>query len=223
MTPEEWACCPDPIEMVRHLQGKASDRKLRLFACACCRQVWEDDWPHRTRRAVETAERFADGHATLTDLNRARSGACSAAQGAALPGRRNVPGPPRQGRRRRLFFAAEAAHPHEPFLIGRLQGFGWDEEVRWVAPTLLRCVFAAPHRAPTRAEAWRTPDVLAVARAAYEERALPAGLLDAQRLAVLADALEEQGCADEGLLGHLREPGPHVRGCWPLDAVLAKG
>jgi hypothetical protein len=42
-------------------------------------------------------------------------------------------------------------------------------------------------------------------------------------LPVLADALEEAGCTDADLLGHLRGPGPHVRGCWALDLLLGKG
>ena len=61
-----------------------------------------------------------------------------------------------------------------------------------------------------------------LARAAYEERELPSGHLDNARLGVLSDALEEAGCTDEALLGHLRGAGPHVRGCWALDLVLAK-
>jgi hypothetical protein len=39
---------------------------------------------------------------------------------------------------------------------------------------------------------------------------------------VLADALEEAGCADADILGHLRGPGPHVRGCFVLDFLLGK-
>jgi hypothetical protein len=42
------------------------------------------------------------------------------------------------------------------------------------------------------------------------------------RLPLLADALEDAGCTDAGLLGHLRGPGPHVRGCWAVDLVLGK-
>jgi hypothetical protein len=38
---------------------------------------------------------------------------------------------------------------------------------------------------------------------------------------LLADALEDAGCTDAGLLGHLRSPGPHVRG-WAVDLVLGK-
>ena len=42
------------------------------------------------------------------------------------------------------------------------------------------------------------------------------------RLPILADALEDDGCTDAELLAHLRGPGPHVRGCWALDVVLGK-
>ena len=62
-----------------------------------------------------------------------------------------------------------------------------------------------------------------MAEAAYEQRELPAGTLDPARLTVLADALEDAGCADADLLGHLRGPGPHVRGCWAVDLLLGKG
>src|SRR5262245_14482213 len=62
-----------------------------------------------------------------------------------------------------------------------------------------------------------------LAAAAYEERARPSGALDPQRLSVLADGLEEAGCADATILGHLRGPGPHVRGCWALDLLLGQG
>jgi hypothetical protein len=48
---------------------------------------------------------------------------------------------------------------------------------------------------------------------------MPSGHLDPARLAVLADALEESGCATPEILFHLRGPGPHVRGCFVLDAL----
>jgi hypothetical protein len=62
-----------------------------------------------------------------------------------------------------------------------------------------------------------------LALAAYEERRLPKGTLDPARLAVLADALEDAICSDADLLGHLRGPVPHVRGCWAVDLSLGKG
>jgi hypothetical protein len=58
--------------------------------------------------------------------------------------------------------------------------------------------------------------VATLARRTYDER-------DFAALPVLGDALEDAGCADPELLGHLRGPGPHVRGCWAVDLLLGKG
>jgi hypothetical protein len=41
-------------------------------------------------------------------------------------------------------------------------------------------------------------------------------------LPIRADALEKAGCADADIPGHLRGPGPHTRGCRPLDLLLPK-
>jgi hypothetical protein len=70
---------------------------------------------------------------------------------------------------------------------------------------------------------WSGGTVRMLAEVAYEERQLPEGTLHPPRLPLLADALEDAGCADADLLGHLRGPGPHVRGCWALDLILGKG
>jgi len=40
MTETEWLACTDPAPMLWFLRDKASDRKLRLAACAYCRSVW---------------------------------------------------------------------------------------------------------------------------------------------------------------------------------------
>jgi hypothetical protein len=41
-------------------------------------------------------------------------------------------------------------------------------------------------------------------------------------LPLLADALEEAGCADESILEHCRRPGGHLRGCWVIDLLLGR-
>jgi hypothetical protein len=76
-------------------------------------------------------------------------------------------------------------------------------------PTTLECL-------------WLDPNVVVLAQATYDERLLPSGQLDPQRLAVLSDALEDAGCSDATLLEHLRGPGPHVRGCYVVDLILGR-
>ena len=39
---------------------------------------------------------------------------------------------------------------------------------------------------------------------------------------ILGDVLEEAGCDNEDLLSHCRSQAEHVRGCWLVDAILAK-
>jgi hypothetical protein len=69
---------------------------------------------------------------------------------------------------------------------------------------------------------WNDGCVVKLATAAYKCRRLPAGTLDPDRLAVLADALQEAGVSDSDILTHCRGPGPHVRGCFVLDLILGK-
>jgi hypothetical protein len=68
MTEAEWLACEDLQPMAEWLPGRVSERKLRLFACACCRRIWHC-FPDKTSRdAVEVAERYSDGLATEAEL-----------------------------------------------------------------------------------------------------------------------------------------------------------
>jgi hypothetical protein len=67
MTEQEWLECAEPQPMLEFLRGKASNRKLRLFGCACCRRIW-NRLIDSQRIAVELAERFADGQGGEKDL-----------------------------------------------------------------------------------------------------------------------------------------------------------
>jgi hypothetical protein len=86
----------------------------------------------------------------------------------------------------------------------------------------LRDLIGNPFRPASLTPSWLTPVVVNLAHAAYYNRILPSGLLDNGGLAILADALEEAGCDNADILSHLRGPGPHRRGCWPVDLLLGK-
>src|SRR5262245_6622041 len=64
MTKAEWLTCKAPKRMFDQLPQDLSERKLRLFACACCRSLWPILTNEKCRQAVEVGERFADGLAT---------------------------------------------------------------------------------------------------------------------------------------------------------------
>src|SRR3954451_7107108 len=53
-----------------HASGRASNRKLRLFAVACCRRLWPLLTDAHCRRAVEVAEKHADGLASGEEFRR---------------------------------------------------------------------------------------------------------------------------------------------------------
>jgi hypothetical protein len=65
------------------------------------------------------------------------------------------------------------------------------------------------------AQVFSSDSVAKLAHSIYEDRAF-------NRLPIVADALEDAGCADPAILEHCRGPGPHVRGCWVIDLLLGK-
>jgi hypothetical protein len=213
----DWLSSEDPTPLAEHLRNRGSNRKRRLFACACVRRVWRHLGEERSHRAVEVAERYADRQAGKSDLAQA----CADALQGAL-----VPVDPAYGSPTAVRFASSAAYcvarPGATYpQIGvavREANTASDGRELPAQARLFRCVFGNPYR-PLSRPRWLPTEASALALAAYEERSLPSGALDTLRLGVLADALEEADCAAE-LVEHLREAGPHVRGCWVVDLVL---
>src|SRR5262249_38639541 len=64
---KQWLRSTKARRMLACLQGKASARKLRLFACAACRDIAEGMDPS-IRHTLRLVERVAEGEAPLKDL-----------------------------------------------------------------------------------------------------------------------------------------------------------
>jgi hypothetical protein len=246
MTEAEWLACTDPLDMVNAVGDRLTERKLRLFLVACCRRLSQVLKERRLREAVETAERFAEGLYGEQELDEAARSACVPRQGQPPPWLAEAD---RAAARACSYPGYLGARTHS--FTGRYQKWSYgvmrgvdaaaqtvayrasmaEEGERALADELkaqcrvLRDIAGNPYR-PVRVDArwlaWNGGCMAALAAAAYEERRLPAGTLDAGRLAVLADALEEAGCDDAEVLSHLRGPGPHARGCHILDLLLGK-
>ncbi len=211
MTEEEWLKCEDPQAMLRKVirngvprrssepggsKNWASDRKLRLFTCACCRQSgennrsWLDDW-----ESDDESRHVLGTNYHLAALSWTEEPEDPAIVAAIL---REIVGNPLRpvtlcGLERKPFHN-QYAHVDEN------GGF-------WLEGECPAC------------DRLRTPTVLSLSQAAYEERGtlcpgnaagpccqtklcpvcpgtgrLDDGTLDPFRLALVADALEEAGC-----------------------------
>jgi hypothetical protein len=230
MTESEWLACTEPEKMLEFLKAKASERKLRLFACACCRRIWHLLRVGESRRVVEMGEQYAD-------------------EGQSLPDELRqyfiyVPPDHRHPSRQAVWWASrDIIEIHTAVNVGMAAASAvarHDGHVqRATSPiaiaarkvefaaqaALVRCIIGNPFRPVALDPAWLTWHdglVRQLAQVAYEERQLPSGQLEPDRLAVLADALEEAGIEDQEILGHLRGPGPHTRGCHIVDLLLGR-
>jgi hypothetical protein len=92
---------------------------------------------------------------------------------------------------------------------------GIRNEVAQYQRRLLHDIMGNPFHPVSCNPEWRTCTVVALANQMYNSR-------DFSAIPILADALEDAGCTEADILGHLRGPGPHVRGCWVLDLLLDK-
>ena len=234
MTEHEWLACTDPKPMLEFVRGKASDRKLRLFTCACVRRVWAVLPPGLPHEVVRVSEDYADSQAAPRELGRLRK----PARHPVLHPSQFVPlslAP--------LLDSDFSAHAASETAEGVTRFVGWEcrggRPVEYVVhqeivqaeskaqADLLRDIFDDPFRPlpplPAAVHVRNDRTVPRIAQAIYDERQMPEGTLDPARLAVLADALLDAGCDNEALIQHCREPGPHVRGCWAVDLILGRG
>jgi hypothetical protein len=209
MTEAEWLACEDPRPMLFDLADK---RKLRLFACAACRRIWELMPDDACREAIEASERYADGLITDESLGLLSAAAEKAWEDTVLK-------PCGEGGDAATA-ALYASRPSDMsgVLAETLAAAPRTKGPRELAAqaALLRDIFGNPFRPAAFDPAWRTDTALALAAQMYDSR-------DFGAMPILADALQEAGCESEDILAHCRDTSwTHVRGCWVVDLVLGK-
>ncbi len=224
MRKREWIRCKDAERMLRDvawLWTDDNDRRLRLFTLTAGRRLWERLDVEVCRRAIEVAWRHAEGTATAEEAVQAcdalrpvldEAFATDAWEFAHLV--------------RVILFLFRYPESAALELLTPSPLGGGEQPAPLLTPEeinaccgLLRDIFGdrgypvTPDRALL---AWNGHTIVKVAKAIYDEQRF-------EDLPVLADALEEAGCMDQEILGHLRMKGAvHVRGCWVLDWILGK-
>lgn len=236
MTEDQWLRCADPQPMLEFMRGKLSERKLRLFICACCYRLWDLIVDERSQRAVLLAEAFADRHAvTMQERNDFALTWC-ASRDAHLQLRQDFPRSAKTAAARAAFCccqmnswegaylgaeAASAALARRTALGARTRAKRKEEltaakvSARRVCAVLLSDLIGNPFHPVSIAPRNMSRSVATLAQSIYEDRAF-------DRLPLLGDLLEGAGCEDPVIVGHCRSTLPHVRGCWCLDLVLNK-
>lgn len=234
MIEQEWLDCLDPRWMLEHLRKNARSRKLRLFACACARRAWSRITSPICREAVELAERIADKQAKNAEREKVNQTVRALCRRNGADGRReradevSVAYHVSRGSRYTHVDAGIAAQKAVFAVTGvehRDDNPEAEDGERAAQSELFRDIYGNPFRSVTIDQswlAWNDGAVRKLAQGIYDERELPSGHLDPGRLAILADALEDAGCASEDVLSHCRQPGAHVRGCWVVDLILGK-
>ena len=219
MTEAEWNHYPFPEPMLQFLGSKVTERKLRLFAAACCRRVWHLLTDERSRLAVEVAERYGDGLASRSERKTAAE-AAHAARGtgsAAIAASFAIQKAARDLTANIMNIAGDTA----TLAVYAVENAnGTVREVEYAAQAaLVRDLFGNPFGPDSTIGPavldWNHGMVRRIALSIYDNR-------EFDRLSLLHSALARAGCDNDELLAHLRSEGPHVRGCWALDLVLGR-
>ena len=215
MTEQEWLECTDPTTMLQFLFGPfamltddvCGCRKNVLLACACFSRLGEQ-LPPMARTWCQHAEQTAEGcydsqilfgdEGEMTDWE-----LICAIEHAAEDAKGRI----------RALADLWCWNDNPTCAHDGSQSF-WDAERKEQA-SIIREIYGNPFRPVVIEPTWRTPKVVSIGKAIYDDRAF-------DRMQELAYALEEAGCTVANILAHCRGPGPHVRGCWVVDLLLGK-
>jgi hypothetical protein len=184
-----WLSCPVPRHLLRYLKDRTTDRKLRLWACAATAHRYAQS--EGVLAVVALVEAWAEGDYPSELKAHARDGICSPS-------------------------AWEAAYEGTLRALEKLPSSEKKNQYTEFQLAAVHELFGNPFRPVAVEPAWRTADVLLLARGIYAEKAF-------DRMPILADALQDAGCANSAVLEHCRDTRlVHLRGCWVIDLLLAR-
>lgn len=247
MTEIDWQTTPSgALEMLRFVRTRTTARKLQLVMCAACRLVLDHLPTERATAILNGVELYADGLAPLETFRQAEFAAQRMEREAyedTLPGgeSQNMAGPrwaailalraavssPLDDAMSRTIVWVESAAARDAGGQGlaRAARIRRQREICDLFREVIPNPFSPRVAVPTWMQAAERPGPGWLVRISTTARILAESIQTDQaydRYPLLADALEEEGCADIELLLHLRQPAKHVRGCWALDLVLGK-
>jgi hypothetical protein len=200
ITEQEWLACSDPQSMLDFLDGKVSERKLRLAACGCARQILRMRKDGCGLDILSAAERYADRAAGSRDHLPAPQLVRDILQKAPL------------SRTRFTVSMLDATTTEDAWgaLRETLRSAVCLVDDRRVLFDCLRDVLGNPFRPYPAPRSWPSTVVqLAESLYAGQDCAF-----------ALHDALLEAGHAE--LAEHFHEEKSHPKGCWVVDLVLGK-
>ena len=185
---QTWLSCTVPRHLLRYLKDRTTDRKLRLWACAATAHRYAQS--ASTLAMVALVEAWADGGHPAQLESYPREGLCSES-------------------------AWEAAYEGTLRTLEKLPTSDKKNQYTEFQRAAVHEIFGNPFRPVVVEPAWRTADVMLLARGIYSDKAF-------DRMPILADALEEAGCANSAVLEHRRDnrlvhlagmlaAGPHPR------------
>jgi hypothetical protein len=225
MTEAEWLTGAKRNPMLLVFRDDVSERKMRLFACACVRRLWRWLEVDELRLAVDVAEKHAEGLATAQEMRDAGIAARRATSFEDNEGYLNfgyveyLAVDELTGHDDNFWATVHGACERSSSEGGTSSEAGSGQKINEAEEAaqckLLRDIFGNPFRPIILNPSWLTSTVLALTQGIYDDKAF-------DRMPILADALQDAGCDNAEILNHCREPGEHVKGCWVVDLLLDK-
>lgn len=213
MNEQEWLKCENSEEMVEFVRSDTTKRKLQLFAGACFRRLSHLLPDSRQLQAIELLENAPTDAEVLQRAGRLTRSAMPSSEDSFGGKCRDRDDPYFVALMLFREFRSSSTGHHAAFAARGLADGGIAE--RQIQTRILHCIFGPLlFRAISVEATFVTPVIRDLAHLIYHEQ-------NFAKLPMLGDLLRQSGCNDADILDHCQQPGPHVRGCWVIDLLMA--